>query len=82
MDHPIEFTSRKLSKAEKNYSTTECEGLAMIYALKKFRNYLLGEYFKIYTDHSVLKYLVNKHVLGGIFVGDCYCSRSMILKLL
>jgi len=33
LDHPIVFTSRKLSKAEKNYSTTEREGLAMVYAL-------------------------------------------------
>ena len=33
LDHPIAFTSRKLSKAEKNYSMTECEGLAMVYAL-------------------------------------------------
>lgn len=38
MDHPIAFMSRKLSKAEKKYSTTECEGLAMVYALQKFRH--------------------------------------------
>ena len=63
--HPIAFGSRRLSKAEKNYSTTECEGLAMVYALQKFRHYLLGGHFKMYTDHSVLKYLVNKPVLGG-----------------
>jgi len=41
MDHPIPFTSRKLSKAEKNYSTTEHEWLAMVYALQKFRHYPL-----------------------------------------
>ena len=33
LDHPIVFASRRLSKVEKNYSTTECEGLAMVYAL-------------------------------------------------
>ena len=33
LDHPIAFASRKLSKVEKKYSTTECEGLAMVYAL-------------------------------------------------
>ena len=58
------FTSRKLSKAEKNYSTTEHEGLAMVYVLQKFKHYLLGGHFNMYTDHSVLKYLVNKLVLG------------------
>lgn len=34
------------------------------YALQKFRHYLVGEHFKMYTDHSTLKYLVNKLVLG------------------
>lgn len=50
--------------AEKNYSTTEREGLVMVYMLQKFRHYLLGTHFKMNADHSVLKYLVNKLVLG------------------
>jgi hypothetical protein len=37
----------------------------MVYALHKFRHYLLGKNFKMFTDHSSLKYLVNKPVLGG-----------------
>jgi hypothetical protein len=37
----------------------------MEYALQKFRHYLLGKHFKMFTDHSALKYLVNKLVLGG-----------------
>jgi hypothetical protein len=37
----------------------------MVYALQKFRQYLLGKHFKIFTDHSSLKYLVNNPVLGG-----------------
>src|SRR5713101_1556914 len=57
IDHPISFASRKLSTAEKNYTTTEREGLAMVYALQKFRHYLLGSHFKMFTDHSALKYL-------------------------
>jgi len=65
MNHPIASVSKKLSKAKKNYSTTNCKGLAMIYALRKFRHYLLGRHFKMYTDHFALKYLVNKPVLGG-----------------
>jgi hypothetical protein len=36
----------------------------MIYALQKFSYYLLGSHFKFFTDHSVLKYLVNKPRLG------------------
>jgi len=65
MDHPITFARRKLSKAEKNYSRIEYEGLAMVYTLQKFRRYLLGGHFKMYKDHSALKYLVNNIVLGG-----------------
>lgn len=65
LNHPIAFASRRLSKAEKNYSTTEHKGLAMVYGIQKFRHYLLGGHFKTYTDHFVLKYLVNKLVLGG-----------------
>jgi hypothetical protein len=65
MDHPIYFVSRKLSQVECNYKMTERDGLAMIYALQKFRHYLLGSHFKFFTDHSALKYLVNKPVLEG-----------------
>ena len=65
IDHPIAFASKKLSSAEKNYTTTEREGLAMVYALQKFKHYLLGSHFKMFTDNSALKYLVNKPVLGG-----------------
>lgn len=37
LDHPIAFPCRRLSKAKKNYSTTEREGLAMVYGVQKFR---------------------------------------------
>jgi hypothetical protein len=65
IDHPIAFASRNISTYEMNYTTTEREGLAMVYVLHKFRQYLLGGHFKMFTDHSALKYLVNKPVLGG-----------------
>ena len=65
IDHPIAFASRKLSTTEKNYTTTKKEGLAMVYALQKFRHYLLGGHFKMYRDHSTLKYLINKPLMGG-----------------
>ena len=37
----------------------------MVYALQKYRHYLLRGHFKMYTDHFALKYLVNKPMLGG-----------------
>jgi hypothetical protein len=63
IDHP--FASRKLSIVDNNYTTMEWEGLEMVYALHKFRNYLLGYHFKMYTNHFSLKYLVNKPIFGG-----------------
>ena len=65
IDHPIDFSMKKLSTTEKNYTTTEREGLAMVYIVQKFRHYLLGGHFKMYTDHSSLKYLVNNTMFWG-----------------
>ena len=65
LDHPIAYASRKLYFVEQNYTTTKREGLAMVYSLQKFQHYLLGGHFKMFTDHFVLKYLVNKPVFGG-----------------
>jgi hypothetical protein len=64
LDHPIAFARRKLSDSKQNYNMTEREGLAMIYALHKYKHYLLEKHFKMFIDHSALKHLVNKPVLG------------------
>jgi hypothetical protein len=65
LDHPIAFARRKLSDSKQNYNMMEREGLAMVYALQKFRHYPLGKHFNMFIDHSALKYLVNKLVFGG-----------------
>ena len=62
---PVYYTSRRLSQAEKNYSTTEKEALGMIYSISKFRHYLLGRKFTFHMDHSALLSLVNNHTLTG-----------------
>ena len=64
-DHPIAFASRKLSFVERNYTNTEREGLAMVFALQKFKHYLFGGHFKIFMNHSTFQYLINNLVLGG-----------------
>ena len=56
----VYFVSRKLSTAERNYSTTEREALGMIYNVQKYRLYLLGRKFSFHVDLSVLLYLVAK----------------------
>lgn len=58
-DLPIQFISRSLNKNEKNYSTTEKECLAIVWAVKVLRPYLYGQEFIIRTDHKPLKWLFN-----------------------
>jgi hypothetical protein len=62
---PVYHASRRLSKAERNYSTTEREALGMIYSVTKFRHYLLSKRFTFHVDHSALLYLVSKASLTG-----------------
>ena len=50
----IYYLSRVLSKSESRYSTTELEALAMVWAITKLRSYLLGNEFKVETDHCPL----------------------------
>ncbi|CAL2247858.1 unnamed protein product [Prunus armeniaca] len=58
--HVIYYASRTLNDAQLNYSTTEKELLAIVFALDKFRSYLLGTKVIIYSDHAALKYLLTK----------------------
>jgi hypothetical protein len=62
---PVDYASRRVSKAEHNYSTTEREALGMIYSVTKFHHYLLGKPFTFHVDHSALVYLVSKASLTG-----------------
>ena len=55
IDYPIVYSSRKLNKAEQNYSMTEREALGMVFALQKYQHYLLANPFIFYTDHQALK---------------------------
>nr|GFA20972.1 reverse transcriptase domain-containing protein [Tanacetum cinerariifolium] len=57
---PIHYASKTMNDAETNYTTTEKEMLAVVYAFEKFRSYLIMNKSIVHTDHSALKYLFVK----------------------
>ena len=58
--HAIYYASRTLDEAQINYATTEKELLAIVFAIDKFRSYLVGSKIIIYTDHAAIRYLLSK----------------------
>jgi hypothetical protein len=58
--HVIAYTSKTLIGPELNYATTEKELLAVVFAIDKFRSYLVRAKVIVYTDHAALKYLLTK----------------------
>nr|GEU39334.1 hypothetical protein [Tanacetum cinerariifolium] len=57
---PIHYDSKMMTEAQIHYTTTEKEMLAVVYAFEKFRPYLVLSKSIVYTDHSALKYFLNK----------------------
>ncbi|CAN6573144.1 unnamed protein product [Malus baccata var. baccata] len=58
--HVVYYASRTLNDAQLNYSITEKELLAVVFALDKFRSYLIGTKVIVFTDHAALKFLLTK----------------------
>ena len=59
-DRPIGYASRSLAPAEKNYSQIEKEGLAVVWGVKKFHQFLFGRQFVVYSDHKPLQFLFSE----------------------
>ena len=56
-ERPIAFASRSLAPAEKKYSQLDKEGLAIVFGVKRFHQYLVGRHFTILSDHKPLQHL-------------------------
>ena len=53
-ERPVAYASSTHSTAERNYGHLDKEALAVVFAVKKFHQFLYGRHFKIYTDHKPL----------------------------
>ena len=62
--HVIAYASRSLTASERNYSVIQRECLAIVFALKQFRHYLLGRPFLLNTDHAPLQWLSAQKMEG------------------
>ena len=56
----IYYASKTFNEGQENYSTTEKEMLAMVFAFEKFRPYILGSHVIMHTDHAAIKYSMAK----------------------
>ena len=78
--HAIYYARITLNDARLNYATTENELLAIVFALDKFRAYLIWKKVTVFTYHSTIKYLMTKKDDKPRFIslGECsYCKNSM-----
>ena len=73
----VAYASRVLTPPEKSYSVIQQECLAIVYALKQFRHYLLGCHFILQTDRAPLQWLTSQKMEGCYADGHCPC-RSLI----
>jgi hypothetical protein len=58
--HTVYYARKTLSGAQLNYATTEKELLAVVFAFKKFRSYIMNSKVIVYTDHAAIEYLLAK----------------------
>ena len=67
IENAIYYISKSLHGPKLNYTIIEKEILAIVYALKKFKNYVIGYPIFVHTDHSAINYLMKK----------TYCNREI-----
>lgn len=64
-EHPIMYFSKKMNPAQRNYTVSEKECLAVVFSLEKFRPFIEGYEFVVITDHSSLQWLMSTKDLSG-----------------
>nr|GEZ70674.1 retrovirus-related Pol polyprotein from transposon 17.6 [Tanacetum cinerariifolium] len=77
---PIHYASKTMTQAETNYTTTEKEMLAVVYAFEKFRSYLIMNKSIVYTDHSALKTVGENRALWSDKLEDALWAFKTAFK--
>lgn len=74
--HPVAYASRSINKHEKCYGVTELEALAVVWAVKHFQSYLIGQKCTVYTDHAPLRSMLQtRHQSGNLARWACVLAE-------
>ena len=79
--HPIAYASCTLNPQEKNHGITEMETLAVVWAAKHFRPYLLGHHCTVFTDHSTCLALLNSPHPSAKLARWAMCIQELDLEI-
>jgi len=71
--YTIYYINKNLAIAELNYIVTKKEFLVVVYAINKFHHYITMYYVFVHTNHSTIKYSMNKLIIDGIII--CWLLR-------
>ena len=77
----IYYPSKTLNEAQRNYTTTEKELLAIVFALDKFPAYLVGSFIVVFIDDSTLKYLLTKQDAKARLITWIFLLQEFNLKI-
>ena len=78
----IQYASKTLDNAQRNYATTEKEFLAVVFACDKFRPYIVDSKVTIHTDHTAIKYLIKRKMLNLDLLDGFSYYKNLICILL
>ena len=80
-ERPVEYASRLLNPAERNYATTEREALAVVWSVEKFRGYLESATVIVKSDHQPLRWLLSLKSASGRLARWALTLQSYDLKI-